>query len=184
MICPPDSKIVDNGHYVEIADVLNAWQNNKETIDPWKNRGYACVGLDNPLDLKNVGAVLRAAGCFGVSMVAMSGSRFRKQSTDVAHDYRRIPFLCVDDLNSVIPFHCIPVAVELVEGAVPLHDYVHPDCAFYVFGGEDATLGKRVLSWCRDVVMIPTRGCLNLAACVNVVLYDRLQKQLRKNLKT
>jgi tRNA(Leu) C34 or U34 (ribose-2'-O)-methylase TrmL len=37
-------------------------------------------------------------------------------------------------------------------------------------------LGERVLSWCRDVVYIPTNGCLNLAACVNVVLYDRQSK--------
>ena len=33
-----------------------------------------------------------------------------------------------------------------------------------------------MLSWCRDVVYIPTNGCMNLAACVNVVLYDRLSK--------
>jgi len=50
--------------------------------------------------------------------------------------------------------------------------------ALHVFGAEDATLGRNVLSWCRDVVAIPG-GCLNLAAAVNVVLYDRIAKLLR-----
>ncbi len=56
------------------------------------------------------------------------------------------------------------------------HDPVHPVRAFYIFGGEDATLGGRVLSWCRDVIYIPTAYCMNLAATVNVVLYDRMTK--------
>ena len=47
---------------------------------------------------------------------------------------------------------------------------------FYVFGAEDATLGARTLSWCRDVIYVPTAGCMNLAATANVVLYDRLVK--------
>ncbi|MBD3350804.1 MAG: hypothetical protein GF364_04880, partial [Candidatus Lokiarchaeota archaeon] len=90
--------------------------------------------------------------------------------------YRHLPLLQVDNLKDVIPYDCVPVAVELIRTARPLMTYTHPERAFYVFGAEDATLGNRVLSWCRDVVYIPTNGCLNLAACVNVVLYDRLYK--------
>src|SRR5690606_30290164 len=72
---------------------------------------------------------------------------------------------------------CVPVAVDLLEGATPLCEYTHPERAFYIFGPEDGTLGKAVTSWCRDVVYIPTNYCMNLAATVNVVLYDRLAKQ-------
>jgi tRNA(Leu) C34 or U34 (ribose-2'-O)-methylase TrmL len=56
-------------------------------------------------------------------------------------------------------------------------NYVHPESAFYIFGAEDGTLGARVLERCRDRVMVPTNGCMNLAATVNVVLYDRMRKQ-------
>ena len=69
------------------------------------------------------------------------------------------------------------VAIELVEGAKELPSYAHPLRAFYIFGPEDGTLGKSVLSWCRDVVMVPTAHCMNLAATVNVVLYDRMAKE-------
>ncbi len=142
-------------------------------------RGFSCIGLDNPKTDINVGAALRAAGVFGCDMVAISGHRYRKAPTDTMKHYRHLPLLQVDNLHDVIPFDCVPVAVELVDQASPLTDYRHPERAFYIFGAEDATLGDRVLSWCRDVVYIPTNRCLNLAACVNVVLYDRLSKSKR-----
>lgn len=140
-------------------------------------RGYFGVGLYHVKNTINVGAVLRAAGCFDAAFVASCGGRYKRVPTDTMKAYRRIPLLQVDDLKSVIPYDCVPVAVELVPGAVRLETYKHPERAFYVFGGEDQTLGKPVLEWCRDVVVVPA-GCLNLAAAVNVVLYDRTAKQL------
>jgi hypothetical protein len=71
------------------------------------NRGYAAVGLWHPKNHINIGAVLRACGCFGAAMLAVEGRRYRRAQTD--------------------------------------------------------TIGKPIY--------IPTNGCLNLAATVNVVLY-------------
>lgn len=141
--------------------------------------GFACVGLSNAKNPHNVGAVLRAAGCWGVSLVAVQGQRYRRANSDTARAYQTLPLVQCDDLHAVIPYACVPVAIELVDGAVPLTDYVHPPRAFYVFGPEDGSLGRAVLSWCRDVVQIPTNGCLNLAAAVNCVLYDRAAKGVR-----
>lgn len=140
-------------------------------------RGYACIGLDNPKAAVNVGSALRAAGCYGAAMVAMTGNRSGKTPTDTMKQYRHRPLLRVENLKDVIPYDCVPVAVDLIEGAIPLPEYEHPERAFYIFGAEDATLGERVTSWCRDTIYIPTDGCMNLAATVNVVLYDRLVKQ-------
>lgn len=146
------------------------------------NKGYAAIGLDNPKDTINVGQALRAAGCYGASLIVASGTRaaqrFKSIPTDVNREWRRTPFLRVEDLKEVIPYACVPVAVDLIEGAQPLPTYKHPERAFYIFGAEDATLGERTLSWCRDVVYIPTNSCMNLAATVNVVLYDRMVKGL------
>lgn len=144
-------------------------------------RGYSAVGLDNPKTNINVGSVLRAAGVYGSAFVAASGRRYSHAMTDTMKTVRHLPLLQVDDVMKVIPYDCVPVAVDLVEGATPLHEYSHPERAFYVFGAEDATLGDRILSKCRDRVYIPTSGCMNLAATVNVVLYDRLAKTLLKS---
>lgn len=143
--------------------------------------GFCCIGLDNPKTSANVGSVLRAAGCFNVAMVAVSGRRYQHSATDARKAYRNIPFLQVEDLRSVIPFDCVPVAIDLIEGATPLTEYKHPERAFYIFGAEDATLGNRITGWCRDIVYIPTPVCLNLAATVNIVLYDRLAKTKSQN---
>lgn len=137
------------------------------------------MGLYHPKTPSNVGGVLRAAGCYDAALVVIEGQRYHKAPTDVHAFTRHRPLIQVDDLRAAIPHGCIPVAVDLVEGARPLHAYTHPESAFYIFGPEDSTLGKQVLSWCRDVIYVPTDLCMNLAACVNVVLYDRRAKQMR-----
>lgn len=143
------------------------------------SRGYAAIGLHMPKTPANVGSAIRAAHCYGASLVAMTGRRYHGSPTDPQKGYRHVPFVQVDDLHSIVPYDCVPVAVELLDGARDLAKYTHPERAFYVFGPEDGTLGKGVTDWCRDVVYIPTRYCMNLAATVNVVLYDRMVKRTR-----
>ena len=142
-------------------------------------RGYAAVGLHMPKTPANVGSVLRAAHCYGAALIVTTGQRYTRAPTDPAAAYRHVPLVRAADLREAIPFDCVPVAVDLIDGARPLHTYAHPERAFYIFGPEDGTLGRAVTDWCRDVVYVPTRYCMNLAAAVNVVLYDRLAKQMR-----
>lgn len=144
------------------------------------SRGFACIALDSPKDAKNVGAVLRAAGCYGASMVVVSNARYKHSGTDTQKAWRHIPLIQSSSLNIAVPKGCVCVAVEMVEGARPLPSYVHPERAFYIFGGEDKTLSPEVLSMCRDIISIPTQFCMNLAAAVNVVLYDRMAKETLK----
>ena len=96
--------------------------------------------------------------------------------TDTQNIYQSIPLIGVEALKSIIPVGCVPVAVDLIEGAKPLPNYKHPPRAFYIFGPEDGTLGKDITDFCSDTVYIPTKGCMNLAGSVNVLLYDRLAK--------
>lgn len=148
-------------------------------VSPHSRRGYAAIGLHQPKTPANVGSVLRAAHCYGTALVAQSGRRYHSSSTDTMKAYRHLPLLQVDDLFSVIPHDCVPVAVDLLDGARDLTHYTHPERAFYIFGPEDGTLGKAITDRCRDKVFVPTAFCMNLAACVNVVLYDRMAKCTR-----
>lgn len=137
------------------------------------------IGLTNPKSPTNVGAVMRAAGCFNVSAVFYSGERYARAApfhTDTGGAAQRIPLSGVDDLMEGVAAGMQLVCVELVEGATPLPEFDHPDNAYYLFGPEDGTLDQAVIDRADAVVFIPTRGCLNLAAAVNVVLYDRLAK--------
>ena len=143
------------------------------------NRGYAAIGLFNPKTQTNVGSVFRAAGCYGAALVVLAGNRPRRLgscATDTQKSHRHVPVLIVDDLYDAIPYNCVPVAVDLLPGATSLPMFNHPERAFYIFGPEDGTLGYRHTSWCKHSVYVPTRFCMNLAATVNVVLYDRMAK--------
>jgi len=140
--------------------------------------GYAAIALDNPKNTDNVGGVIRAAGNYGAALVVVGARRFDVvQPGDTNKTALQMPILRTGDVFDAIPFDCVPVAIELLPEATPLPDYTHPERAFYIFGGENHTLGKRITSRSRDVVYVPTDGCMNLAACVNVVLYDRALKR-------
>lgn len=142
------------------------------------SRGFCGVGLMRPKTDANVGSALRACGAYGAALMAIQGKRFQKASTDTMKAWRHMPVMETDSMRGALPYGCVPVAIELVPGARSLVGYTHPERAFYIFGPEDGSLGNDVLSWCRDVIYIPTTGCMNLAACVNVVLYDRMAKQV------
>lgn len=142
--------------------------------------GYSVIALDNPKSGDNVGGALRAAGVFGAAMVVISGERkknFIRHPTDTIKAYSYIPTLLVDEVFDALPYNCVPVAVDILEGATSLPKFAHPERAFYIFGGEDITLGKRITDRCAYKVVIPSRHCLNLAASINVVLYDRQVKE-------
>ena len=140
------------------------------------------IALSNPKTPTNVGAALRAAGCFDVDAVYYSGERYDravKFNTDTKDNHRRIPLIAADSLMDGmdgVDADVKRVCVEFAEGATPLQDYRHPHNACYIFGPEDGTLEQALIDRADDVVYIPTAGCMNLAATINVVLYDRMYK--------
>lgn len=77
----------------------------------------------------------------------------------------------------------VPVAVEVRDNSESLHNFIHPDKALYVFGPEDGGLDRVTLQHCHRFVIIPTRHCVNLAAAVYLVLYDRHIKRIQLGLE-
>lgn len=142
-------------------------------------KSVVSIGLCNPKSPTNVGSVMRAAGCYGVDDVFYTGVRYERAmqfNTDTQNVSRKIALTGVESLLSEISKETRIVCVELVEGAIPLPEYRHPTDALYIFGPEDGTITQELIDRADDVVYIPTIGCMNLAATVNVVLYDRLAK--------
>ena len=140
---------------------------------------YVSIGLINPKSAENVGSILRAAGCYGVSSVFYTGQRYgyaKDFRADTKQMHKQIPTIGVEDLMMVKPRGAQTVVIELVEGAQPLPHFTHPSNAYYIFGPEDGNVSKTIVSQADHVVYVPTNWCMNLAATANVVLYDRLAK--------
>ncbi|HHP0459233.1 RNA methyltransferase [Vibrio harveyi] len=141
----------------------------------------AIIGLYNPKSPTNVGAVLRAAGCYDAAQVRYNGTRYSravKFQTDTQNSQERIQLVEMEDLTANVANDVEIVCVELVVGATALPHFTHPENAIYVFGPEDGSLPQEMVDKAHHVVYVPTHGCMNLAATVNVVLYDRMAKTL------
>lgn len=137
------------------------------------------IGLCNPKSPSNVGSVLRAVRCYGADAVRYTGERFDravKYHTDTKDRYSKVPLEHVGNLISELPTDHQVVCVELALGATALPEFVHPENALYVFGPEDGSISQAIVDKADHVVYVPTIGCMNLAASVNVLLYDRLSK--------
>ncbi|GGB02235.1 RNA methyltransferase [Agarivorans gilvus] len=137
------------------------------------------IALLNPKSPSNVGSVMRAAGCFQADAVFYTGQRYARAArfnTDTKNQSLNIPLEGLDDILARLKPQQKVVCIELVEGATALPDFQHPEHALYVFGPEDGSISQEIVNQADEVVYIPTQGCLNLAATVNVVLYDRQAK--------
>ena len=141
------------------------------------------IGLINPKSPDNVSSVMRAAGNFGVDSVFYTGKRYPRalmRNPDIPDMSRKvgqnIPLSEVTCLIDAAPVNMKLVCVEFAENAIPLPEYQHPQNAFYIFGPEDGSISQDVIDRADAVVYVPTSGCMNLAATVTVVLYDRLAK--------
>lgn len=158
------------------------------------------IGLVNPKFPCNVGAAIRGASCFGAKNVYFTGYRIMRR---LIGNYDPIKKKKFDDGKIKIPREermkgyrdvqwkrddrffeqfdlskVTPVAVEFSPNSEMLPYFVHPENALYVFGPEDGGLDKGTLEQCHRFVKIPTAQCLNLAVAVNIILYDRMFKEM------
>ncbi|SKA76742.1 RNA methyltransferase [Enterovibrio nigricans] len=143
------------------------------------NNATTIIGLFNPKSPSNVGAVLRAARCYQAGEVRYTGTRYDRAAkfyTDTQGAIETIPLTAVNSFLDGLEEGTEIVCVELAIGATPLPAFQHPEKAIYIFGPEDGSISKEVVDNAHHVVYVPTVGCMNLAASVNVVLYDRLAK--------
>jgi tRNA(Leu) C34 or U34 (ribose-2'-O)-methylase TrmL len=123
---------------------------------------------------------MRAAGCYGASAIYYTGKRFAraaKYHQDTKNASQHIELSAVESFTELAGQHRTLVCVEFAVGATPLSEFIHPDHALYIFGPEDGSVDQSIIDVADAVVYVPTIGCMNLGATVNVLLYDRMAKQ-------
>ena len=78
------------------------------------------IGLTDPKSPSNVGAVMRAAGCYQVDEVRYTGARYARAAkfhTDTKDASKKIPLNAVECLASNLTSGQKIVCVDLVEGS-------------------------------------------------------------------
>jgi tRNA(Leu) C34 or U34 (ribose-2'-O)-methylase TrmL len=141
------------------------------------------VVLDAPRHEVNVGSVMRAALAFGADAVVLVARRYEREPGDVFNAQRHIDVLFAPSWGHALPLLAdLPIVViERLDDATPLSAFAHPPRGAYVFGPEDGDVYHDVVARAKHRVRIPHAramnahwGCLNLATCVSIVLYDRM----------
>lgn len=143
------------------------------------------IALCNPKYAHNVGTIVRAASCFGAKQVWFSGNRVsldpkkgeRLPREERMKGYKNVELRQYDYFFDMFEKDVVPVAIELRPGSELLTDFVHPEKALYVFGPEDGSIPQVMMRHCHRFVVIPTHHCVNLAAAVYMILYDRMLKR-------
>jgi tRNA(Leu) C34 or U34 (ribose-2'-O)-methylase TrmL len=143
------------------------------------------VVLVEPKYPHNIGTALRAAACFNIPQLWVSGERVLQEVNGLKRlpreerlrGYQDVELAYHPDPLSVLVGECTPIAVEFRAHAQNLFDFQHHPNAIYVFGPEDGTLHRNILTRCHRFVVIDTAHCLNLGSAVSIVLYDRALKE-------
>jgi len=141
-------------------------------------KGYCGVCLIQPKFEANSGMVMRNAHAFGADFIIIVGAQYKRSCQDTTDATKHIPTWQYAD-SVKYPANCSLVCVEFTDDSKDLADFTHPKQALYVFGPENGSIPEEVMNRADHVVKIPTKGCLNLGVSTGIVLYDRIQKEVR-----
>jgi tRNA (guanosine-2'-O-)-methyltransferase len=156
----------------------------------WRHRteGRLALILDSVQSPYNVGAILRTAAAYRVEQVWVAGATASPSSSGVRKTALGTDrFLTITDVGAAVDavdaaraagFRVI--AVELAEGAHPLHDVKLGDAVCLVVGNEDHGIGAAVLRACDDIGFLPQLGkvgSLNVATAASIALYEARRQE-------
>lgn len=143
-----------------------------------RTRGYFGIGVERISKAMNVGSIMRSAHAFGASFVFTVGAVYATREggrSDTSKAPAHLPLYEFDDVASLrLPRGCRLVGVELLEDAVDLPSFRHPQRCAYVLGPERGSLSPEMVARCDHVIKIPTRFCVNVGIAAAIVMYDRV----------
>jgi tRNA G18 (ribose-2'-O)-methylase SpoU len=144
---------------------------------PDTSRGYFAIGAERMSKSLNLGNLMRSAHAFGTAFTFTIGATYSalEAIADTSRGSQHLPhydWRSIDEM--VLPRGCKLVGVELLDGAIDLPRFLHPQRAAYVLGPEKGSLSLELIRRCDMVVKIPARFCVNVAMAGAIVMYDRL----------
>ncbi|MET0545446.1 MAG: RNA methyltransferase [Caulobacterales bacterium] len=146
--------------------------------DSARARGFFGIGAESISKPMNMGALMRTAHAFGASFVFSVSAAQKVRDVyraDTSRTFEHVPYYewpSVDEMN--LPKGCTLIGIELIDEAVELPSFRHPQSAAYILGREKGSLSPAMLARCSHVVQIPTKFCVNVGLAGAIVMYDRL----------
>ena len=141
-------------------------------------RGYFGIGVERISKPMNVGNLFRSAHAFGASFVFAIAPAVDVRAlykSDTSATARHVPLYHYPTVADFAPPQgCRLVGVELLDGAIDLPSFTHPEQVAYVLGPERGSLSPELAARCDFIVKIPTKFCVNVGVAGAILMYDRL----------
>lgn len=141
-------------------------------------RGYFGIGVEGVSKPMNIGNLYRSAHAFGAQFVFAIAPAVDLREVNISDTSQTAKHLPLYEYPSVeemrLPHGCRLVGVELLDEAIELPSFAHPERAAYVLGPERGSLSPALVERCDLTVKIPTRFCVNVGVAGAILMYDRL----------
>ncbi|MFZ1249870.1 MAG: TrmH family RNA methyltransferase [Candidatus Microsaccharimonas sp.] len=130
----------------------------------------------------NMGTIIRNANAFNVRKVHIIGRRqWNKRGAMKTDAYLHIQYhQTVEDFaDEMKQADRVIIAIDIVEGALPLHEVSLPKNAVLVFGSEGEGVSKELLSVAKSTVMIEQFGStrsVNVGVASGIAMYAWVQQ--------
>ena len=149
------------------------------------NRGFFGIGIQHTKTEQNIGTLWRSASIMGASFIFTIGKRYKKQASDTMQSWRHIPlynYETFEEFYKAIPYACQLIGIELDDKSEPIETFKHPERCIYLLGAEDNGLTKEAIDKCHKIVQLPGDYCMNVSVAGSIMMYDKLQKSVGKNI--
>lgn len=141
-------------------------------------RGFFGIGAEGISKPMNMGALMRTAHAFGASFVFSVSAAQKVRDVyraDTSRTFDHVPYYEWGNVGEMaLPRGCALIGIELLDEAVELPSFRHPQSAAYVLGRERGSLSLEMVAKCAHIVQIPTKFCVNVGLAGAIVMYDRM----------
>jgi tRNA G18 (ribose-2'-O)-methylase SpoU len=163
-----------------IIDYYWYWETEAIKADLDTKRHQFAILCSNLYNDFNISTVIRNSNAFLAKKVYVYGRRsWDKRGSVGTHHYQHIEYLPEDyDLKELKKNYTF-VAIDNVEGAVPMDDFVWPKNTLMLFGQEQVGLPPELIAECEHVVYIKQFGSvrsLNVGCASSIAMYDYCNK--------
>lgn len=170
-----DPELLESGDRRNVEDKYRYWTVEAIKADLDKSRVDLHVAIENWQHDMNIGTIVRNANAFNVAAVHIIGKRhWNRRGAMVTDRYLHIEHhqTVADFVRAMGDRHII--AVDNMQGAIPLSKVSLPEKAVLVFGGEGPGLTTEMRAAAEQMVMIEQFGStrsVNVGVAAGIVMY-------------
>lgn len=177
-----DPDLLEGGDRRNVEDKYRYWTVEAIKADLDKSRVDLHIAIENWQHDMNIGTIVRNANAFNVAAVHIIGKRhWNRRGAMVTDRYLHIEQhqTVADFVRAMDDRHII--AIDNLEGAIPLSQTTLPKNAVLVFGGEGPGLSAEMQAAAEQMVMIEQFGStrsVNVGVAAGIVMYEWMRAHI------